>query len=97
MLDLEGLGSQVLLQITLDFTSHIVSYSSISCWYFWLFSDAVAVTWDCLVCCGCPFLLLVNHHSVWLTGQQLLDGPELEVPQDVCSIVFNQFSVVHMV
>lgn len=52
-----------------------------------LLSD-VPVGWDPYHYCP---LLLVNYHSVCLVSQQLFVSLELEVPQDLTSVVVNHF------
>lgn len=52
------------------------------------------VSWDHRICHNCPPLLPVSHHYVWLVGQQLLVSLELEISQDLSSVVLDHLSVV---
>lgn len=48
-----------------------------------------SVYWDGYIYHNWSLLLLVNHDSVWLVGQQMLLCVELVVPQDVSLVLFN--------
>lgn len=38
---------------------------------------------------GCHFLLFFNHHNVWLVSHHHLISLDMEVPQDLCSVILN--------
>lgn len=45
------------------------------------------VSWDHRICHNCPPRLPVSHHYVWLVSQQLLVSLDLEISQDLSSVV----------
>lgn len=78
---------------TLDFTFYICSRCSFrpgfSSIFFCRFD--LIVSWDYHTYHYCCFLLILNHHHIWLGGEQLLVCLELKVPQDLTAVVFNCF------
>lgn len=61
-------GAPIILCSTVGFFSHILSLSSISPCYFFIFlrSFFLAVTWDCYNYHRCLLLLFIYHCDVWL-------------------------------